>query len=274
MNASNTSPQFYDPFERSAVLYDHVHRSKAYEVESVCVRHHLELNENSKVIEFGCGTGEFTRRIALTCRSVLASDPSREMLSIARKKTWNNHGVMYGQSTIQAWPGHELAGLGGPCHGGLCMFGAMSYASAESHRELQRCLGIIRKNLYHGGRFVFDVVNYGSCAFQFHKFNRRQFDVPELGSVTRTMRKEFHPQTSLVDIEIEFNVESDGGDIPKSWIEYHKMRAFTPTEVAAAAEAAGFAVVCQFAPPDNPPGFDSPAVTCSDYYFWNVLEGK
>lgn len=274
MNASDTSPKFYDPFERSAFLYDRLHAAKNYDDEAACVRHHLELNQNSKVIEFGCGTGEFTRRIGLTCRSMLASDPSQHMLAIARKKTLDDTRTLYGLSTIQGWPNHELMGFNGPCHAGLCMFAAMSYAAAESHRELAKCLGIVRRNLYHSGRFVFDVVNYGCCAAQFHKFDKRQFDVPEIGAVTRTMRKEFHPQTSLVDIAIEFNLESDGGDVPKSWVEYHKMRAFTPTEVAAAAEAAGFTVVCQFAPPDNPPEFDSPTVSQSDYYFWNVLEAR
>lgn len=270
---SNTSPPSCVPFERSASVYDIVHSGKSYDREANAAAHHLLLNPTSRVIEFGCGTGEFTRRMVERCDTILATDPCQQMLSIARRKTWGDDPkALYAVASIQDAPNHDLRLFYGQSHAALCMYGAMSYAAASSPCEIENCLKSARATLYHDGRFVFDVLNYACCSANFRKSSRSEHDLPNGSKLLRIMRKTFRPHDSIVDIDIEFTILGESTNV--QWTENHKMRAFTPSEIQSAASHAGFRVESQFPAPNRFDEFDSVFVSESDYYFWNVLVAR
>lgn len=272
MNTPNTSPQSCVPFERSASVYDLIHSQKNYARESDVLRHHLRLTPSKRVVEFGCGTGQFTCRIGEWCDSVVASDPSISMIAVARRKTWNRPEIAYAVSSIQDWPQNDMFAFHGQSHVGMCMFGALSYA-APTLAELKKCLGVARQSLYYDSRFVFDVVNYACCVGNLIHLRDMEFKLDGGGVLRTTTEKSFSPHTSMVDIAIRFTIDKNGSQ--SSWIEHHKMRAFTPSEIEYVARDSGFEVELQSPSPDRPDDFESAFISSySDFYFWNVLVAR
>ncbi len=60
----------------------------------ICRKLHEEKNLG-KVIEFGCGTGYFTKEIINNADNVIITDVSEEMLSVAKKKLANFKNIVF-----------------------------------------------------------------------------------------------------------------------------------------------------------------------------------
>ncbi len=77
-------------FDKSAADYDSWYRSKmgAYvdQVETDLVMSYLDIRPGMKVLDLGCGTGNFSIKLAEKGCQVLGVDISQEMLAIAREK--------------------------------------------------------------------------------------------------------------------------------------------------------------------------------------------
>lgn len=52
---------------------------------------HGDITAGKKVLELGCGTGEFTKRVATTGADITAVDVSPDLINIARKTVQNGH---------------------------------------------------------------------------------------------------------------------------------------------------------------------------------------
>lgn len=178
MTTSPTSPTHSrecEPFDFSAKYYDVIHAAKDYQREANAVAHHLNLGRSSRIVEFGCGTGQFLRRFAKCDRTLVGIDISLPMIRLASQK--------FGELKIHAkfipadffTAGHILASYP-PYDAAFSMFGVMSYASVrESIVDLLRC---VRYRLSPGSRFVFDVVNYACCAAHLRKHAMTTYATP------------------------------------------------------------------------------------------------
>lgn len=262
-----------DPFEKSAAIYDLVHREKDYDREAAIVAHHLKLVPLSRVVEFGCGTGNFTHRLMNAgIASIVGVDPSSNMLAICRAKLERmRHAHSAKARVLSGSTGSILtheSGVPMAFDAAFAMFGVMSYATA--HNDLVSALRGVRGRLIHGSRFVFDVVNYACCVKDFRaestvQFRREETDLADV----RFGTKEFCVESSVVTTKFNFIRNGE-----TQWRERHEMRAFCPREIADAAPSAGFRVVTQFSDPSSVAGQENNTtlVNAADYYFWNVLE--
>lgn len=262
-----------DPLEKSAVIYDLVHREKDYDREAAVVAHHLKLVPLSRVVEFGCGTGNFTHRIMNAgIASIVGVDPSPSMLAVCREKLERMRHAHSAKAkvfsgSIGSILTHE-SGTPMAFDAAFAMFGVVSYATA--HNDLVSALRNVRGRLTVGSRFVFDVVNYACCVADFRRNSAVQFAREETDLAdARFGTKEFCLETSVVTTR--FNFVRDG---KAQWRETHEMRAFCPREIVDAAPSAGFRVVAQFSDPSSVAGQENNTtlVNAADYYFWNVLE--
>ncbi|WP_066502838.1 class I SAM-dependent methyltransferase [Abyssisolibacter fermentans] len=77
-------------FDKEATHYDSWYKTKlgsfVDQVESDCAMSLFEVKKDSKILDIGCGTGNFSIRLAQAGAKVVAIDISDEMLSIAKQK--------------------------------------------------------------------------------------------------------------------------------------------------------------------------------------------
>ena len=283
---STTSAKRSSPFEKSAAFYDLIHADKDYDNEAELVLLHMsggnlsggtdktpphEWASDAIVVDYGCGTGQFAKRLARYCRRVDGADPSQSMYDVAVDRCREFKNLRFSVADILS---HNAANSGRVWYsGGCCMFGAMSYAAASPCSLVSQLLAI-RRTMAKGGRFVFDVVNYAACVASFHKYSSSATQLPDGGRLIRDMTKSFNVHLGIVEIAIRFDLHPAVGDVD-TWQERHVMRAFTPHEIAMAANEAGWNLEYQFPAPGTPSDEENSVIVGPhDYYFWNVLSSR
>lgn len=240
------------PFEKSAQVYDLIHKSKDYESEALDVARHLEPAKQltchiPRLIDWGCGTGEFTARFSRYGWDTVGIDSSQQMVDVARSK--GVHALCMSVFNPPL-PLQEVEAA-------TCMYGAFCYM-ALNYNKTRQALQAIRGHLVRGGRFVFDWINLTACASALIESKEESLE-----GVKRKMRKGFCPKTNHVshDIEYEWNGET--------WKEFHVMRAFSMPEIEAALEHAGFQVIHQY---PNQMFTDCTAFPLDSYYCTTVAK--
>ncbi|WFU09860.1 methyltransferase domain-containing protein [Rhizobium sp. CB3090] len=63
------------------------------------------LGGRDTILEIGCGTGQATQGFALRGFSVLALEPGKELIGIARKNLSEFPNIRFAETTFEAWPG-------------------------------------------------------------------------------------------------------------------------------------------------------------------------
>jgi len=99
----------------------------------------------ARVLELGCGTGEFTRRVAPTGARLVALDISGDLLVKARAKVGGD--VRFTRGNAEALPFHDGA------------FDVVYGCSGLQHLEVEAALREVRRVLRSGGRIVFSEPN-------------------------------------------------------------------------------------------------------------------
>jgi ubiquinone/menaquinone biosynthesis C-methylase UbiE len=95
-----------------------------------------------RVLEIGCGTGEFTRRLAQRARSVVAVDLSSQMIRLAREQSAEHSNIEYLTRDVMQL---ELPGAGFDC--------VVSIATLH-HLPLKQALMKMKDALKPGGLLV------------------------------------------------------------------------------------------------------------------------
>ena len=103
------------------------------------------IGPGMRVLELGCGTGEFTRRVAPAGPSLVALDLSAELLARARARVLDGARFVRGNAEALPFP----AGA----------FDVVYGCSVLHHLDLEMALGEVRRVLGPGGRLVFSEPN-------------------------------------------------------------------------------------------------------------------
>jgi len=143
------------PFERSSVVYDTVHAAKDYDSECRSILQHLEPAKNltpfaPRLLDIGCGTGEFTKRFLQSGWQAIGIDCSEAMIRRAHEK-----GIKACVGRVENLPLHDKV------EAVTCLYGAFSYMTVgvvgQEGVVLQQVLQSLRGTLRHRGLLVFDV---------------------------------------------------------------------------------------------------------------------
>jgi len=143
-------PKEKKAFEGSAEIYDLLYQDKDYESEVDFIEKFLKENgiDNSKkIIELGCGTGNYLRVLLKRGYDLTGMDISNEMLDIARRKC--NCKVFQGD--ISNFSMNEKFDV---C---LAMFDVLGYVN--ENEKLLKTLDNIKKILNKNGLLIFQVWN-------------------------------------------------------------------------------------------------------------------
>ncbi len=139
---SKFTEKFYD---RIAFLWDGLFHIWYGEKEAAKIINHLRLKENSKALDFGCGSGNTTLFISQKLKSgtVVAVDLSEKQLRHAAKKirSYNLHNVIFVKGNFKA-----------PRN----CFDAVTAVGVLEHLEKpQSHIALLLRSLKKGGRFYF-----------------------------------------------------------------------------------------------------------------------
>jgi SAM-dependent methyltransferase len=103
------------------------------------------IGPGRRVLELGCGTGEFTRRVARPGAELIALDLSPELLEKARSKVGAGARFVRGDATVLPFP--------------AASFDAVYGCSILHHLDVEAALAEVRRVLRPGGRCVFSEPN-------------------------------------------------------------------------------------------------------------------
>lgn len=161
----------YDDYERKTKAYFKKYasakskRSKLYEFKLALLA--KRLREQSKVLDAGCGNGDFSIPAARKARAVYAVDFSSEMLAELRERARKA-----GAKNVKTFK-RDLAKLG--FQNGFFDL-AFSFSTVYYIREQERTIKEIARVLKPGGLFVVDVGNARSLGAWYY---RKRYPVPQ-----------------------------------------------------------------------------------------------
>lgn len=213
-------------------VYDLLNTSAQYDerAEYVLKLFRKYSSEPTLLLDFACGTGEFSRRFADEGIEVIGVDPSPDMLGVAASKTSD---ILY---LCQDAYSLELYGT---VDGAICMLDSINHITDKD--EILELFSKVALYLEPEKLFIFDV----NTVFK-HKevLADNCFSLDEDG-VFLSWQNYLRDDGVTVDIDLTFFVEGEGGKYIR-YDESFSERAYTDEEIKEMLKVSGFEVVAAF----------------------------
>lgn len=151
-------------YQRRAKEYDLVYQKSERQSDLKELQGYLKpIFENKKVLEIACGTGYWTKTIAETCSSILATDINAAVLAIARTKNYDCGLVEFEE--LDFWQLENTTNVYNSIFGGFIWSHILKTA-------LPRFLTILQNQLVAYGELIFIDNKYveGSVPGVIHRF--------------------------------------------------------------------------------------------------------
>ena len=187
--------------------------------------------EIRRVAELACGTGSLSRLLAQAGYQVTAVDLSPEMLSLADQKCQGLKVCFLCQDLSQLR-------LPQPVDAAVCCLDSLNYLTRPA--RLRQAFRRIHQALNPGGLFLFDVKTPAAL-----EGADGQVYLDEGQDVYCVWRGAYFPRRRICGYGIDLFVRQANG----SWLrgeEYHEQYAYTPEELSAWLEQAGFQRIRRF----------------------------
>jgi SAM-dependent methyltransferase len=210
-----------------ASAYDALYGSFDYDKHYNAIKSIFALSDVpiSNVLDIGCGTGEFAKRLAQDGKIVVGVDPSESMLDIARSKC---PFTMFYRATATSY------NVNARFDAIIMMGGVLGYQ--ESIDNVVLALRRARTHLNPGGVLVFDVWNCLAVMSQRPGERVKVVDTPD-GEIIRGVSSSLDMDDSICNVN--YALWRHRGNIIIKTTESHRMRYFTPTELRLFLELAG-----------------------------------
>jgi ubiquinone/menaquinone biosynthesis C-methylase UbiE len=138
-------------FAESAEFYDEIYANKNYHAELEYLKNSFEKSEKKhfkfeKILEIGCGTGQFSKLIYEYCTNLTATDISPSMVEIAQEK-------LPQEIETKVASLKSLSTSEGEYDLIIMLFHVYSYLKPK---EIKNLRNLIRNKLKEGGYVIFD----------------------------------------------------------------------------------------------------------------------
>ena len=217
-------------YDALAASYDGLMADGAYRRRAAFLERRLKKSRIPvhTILDLACGTGTMACLLAERGYEVLAADGSGEMLTQAAEKAAElEHPPLF---LLQAMPKLRLAR---PADAVVSTLDSLNYLTRE--RELQETLRRVRRWLKPGGLFLFDV----NTPEKLEALDGQVF-LDETEDAYCVWRTEFSKRSRICSYFMDiFRLDPAAGRWDRGE-ELHRERAYTPAELTAMLEAAGF----------------------------------
>ena len=217
-------------FKNYSRYYDLLYKDKDYAAEARYVDGLIKQKNPgaSSMLEFGCGTGRYTRELAGLGYSVHGVDLSEDMLTEARKTSCDK--VMFSQGDMRSLR------LGRQFDVVTALFHVLSYQTADD--DVLSALFSVREHLCPGGVAVLDFW-YGPAVLTLQPTVRFKKVSDSIIEVSRTAVPELHADTNIVDVNYHAFIKDISSGRIDELEECHSMRYFFDNEILRNLESAG-----------------------------------
>ncbi len=223
-------------FGELAKYYDLIYKDKDYHKEAnfieECFTKYLKPN---KMLEIGCGTGNYTKIFSEKGYAMTGIDISEEMLKVARSKCTCKFFNMDIRN-LSLYSKFDCC---------IALFAVMGYITKDS--DIKQTLINIHKHLKNGGIFVFDVWN-GLAVLKHLPEDR----IKEVEDDEFKLKRYAHPtlkaSNNICDVDYRLIVLTKVSKETFEINEKHIVRFYFPQEMEHHLESAGFKLlkICPF----------------------------
>lgn len=237
-------------FDRYAKYYDVLYSDKDYNKECDFIENVFSEfldKKPKKILDVGCGTGNYMTVLLRRGYDVTGIDASASMASLAEKKVRHlGFGSKITVNKMSAFHFDEAFDAA------ICMFAVLNYVTDT--KELIQSLSNIRKHLKKGGLFLFDFW-YGPAVLKINPSARIKIIESNNTKVIRTVTPEIDTFSNIVKTHY-YLIALNGEKVLDELTETHKLRYFFPDELNHFAEESGLAILnyCEFPTLKSLPG--------------------
>ena len=220
--------------EEYSSAYDCLYQDKNYNKECDFIETFFPKTSStaSSILDLGCGTGGHSIIMAQRGYSVSGVDRSKEMISIAKKKSGNlNLDINFINSNINNIDLNKRFDVI------ICMFSVINYQT--TNKMLSEFCRVVKKHLKKDGIFLFDSWYGPAVISQKPKECIREIKVDNSKTIIRFTK----PSLNILEhtVEVSFKVwHLDKDKLVKKTEESHTMRFLFPQEIKYFLETAGF----------------------------------
>jgi SAM-dependent methyltransferase len=217
--------------------YDLLYEEKDYDAECDVLEQIFRKYAESpitSILDLGCGTGNYTLRLAQRGYEVCGVDLSESMLEIAKYKIQNTPAsIQFFHSDIASIQ------LDRQFDAAIMMFAVLGYQ--HTNEQITKTLKNISTLLKRGGLLIFDVW-YGPAVLLEKPQEKCRVIHSGKDTVIRVTRPELDTFHQFVDVRFNLYRIRDGEPVVET-DEVHRMRVFFAQELSMALEFTGFDVV-------------------------------
>ncbi len=222
-------------FKDYAKYYDLIYKDKDYEKEVDFIENIFWKNKPKKILEVGCGTGNYTKILLKRGYEVTALDISEDMLKIAEEKC----ACKFIKGDIRSVSVNDKFDV---C---IAMFAVMGYITRNS--DIIKALNNIHRHLKPNGIFIFDVWN-GLAVMRLLPERRVKKAENDKVKVIRVAVPNLRSFDHICEVNYRLLILNKEDNTFKEINEKHVVRFYFPQEIRYYLENAGFKVlkICPF----------------------------
>jgi len=221
-------------YDKYGKYYDLIYSAKNYDGECESLISYFKKFSKDKIksiLDVGCGTGNHSIRFAESGYNVIGVDLSEVMINQAKRKVeGRNLPIKFFVQDMR-----KLS-LKKKFDTVLCLFGTFGYCTRDE--EILETLKRVGNHLEKDGLFIFDF-------FPLHAYVRREShrSIHEVEKnktyILRIIDTSLNLETNIVEFKIKCKVIKNGKLVDR-FEEEHKIRIFTPPEIAHLLKETGF----------------------------------
>ena len=179
-------------------FYDIIYSRKPYKKELLYIKRLLPRSNFNNILEFGCGTGNYTKWInnIFSASEIVAVDNNKNMLAFARKKKIDASFIYGNLVNFKHKKKFDVI---------FCLFHVINYVSSK--KDLKNFFLNAHKLLNDNGLLVFDYLDLQSVSDTEPKNKKKKFKF-ENKKVIRITNSKLEKKNSIISINHNYIVET------------------------------------------------------------------
>lgn len=224
------------PFNKKyAAIYDIFYAEKNYRTEANLL--FLQFKKYGvqprRILDYGCGTGNYAGLFASWGSEVLAYDPNEYMLDHARKKHEGNKKIsFFATRDLEKIQSNSVDAC-------MLLFDVLSYMNSDE--EISGFLGFIKRILAPGGLLIFDFWHGPGVIHLGPEKRSKEYKKAEK-TILRLTNPTVNPESHRVDVACEIQILEQEQVVDK-FTDNHQMRFFFKNEIEVFLSRADFDIL-------------------------------